>query len=206
MNILHLDSGLFTEQSVSRELSTRIIKQLQQQYPDASLTYRDLVTQPITHLDAEILLAGATEEDQRSERQQKELAVTETLLEEVFAADVLVIGAPFYNFSIPTQLKAWVDRIAQAGRTFRYTENGPEGLLQGKRAIIASARGGVYSEGPAAGMDHQESYLKTLLGFIGITDVTIVRAEGLNMGDSLRAQALTDAGKEIDDLAATTEA
>jgi FMN-dependent NADH-azoreductase len=201
MNILHLDSGLFTEQSVSRQLSTRIIKQLQQQYPDASLVYRDLVAQPINHLDADILMAGNTEKAQRSERQHSELAVTETLLEEVFAADVLVIGAPFYNFSIPTQLKSWVDRIAQAGRTFRYTENGPEGLLQGKRAIIASARGGVYSEGPAAPMDHQESYLKTLLGFIGITDVTVVRAEGLNMGDNLRAQALSAAGKEIDGLA-----
>ncbi|WP_404419540.1 FMN-dependent NADH-azoreductase [Marinospirillum sp.] len=206
MNILHLDSGLFTEQSVSRQLSTRIIKQLQQQYPDAQLVHRDLVAQPINHLDAEILMAGNTEKDQRSERQHSELAVTETLLAEVFAADLLVIGAPFYNFSIPTQLKAWVDRIAQAGRTFRYTENGPEGLLQGKRAIIASARGGVYSEGPATGMDHQESYLKTLLGFIGISDVTIVRAEGLNMGDSLRAEALTAASREIDGLAVAAEA
>ncbi|SFC07653.1 FMN-dependent NADH-azoreductase [Marinospirillum celere] len=201
MNILHLDSGLFTGQSVSRELSGRIVKQLQQQYPEASLTYRDLVAQPISHLDAEILLAGAAEAADRSERQQTELAMTETLLDELFAADLLVIGAPLYNFSIPTQLKAWVDRVAQAGRTFQYTEQGPEGLLKGKRAIIASARGGVYSEGPAAAMEHQESYIKTLLGFIGITDVSIIRAEGLNMGDQLRAEALTSAGKEIESLA-----
>lgn len=201
MNILHLDSGIFTGQSVSRELSEHIVKQLQQQHPEAQLIYRDLVAQPINHLDAEILMAGNTEEDQRTERQQSELATTETLLSEVFAADLLVIGTPLYNFGIPTQLKAWVDRIAQAGRTFRYTEQGPEGLLTGKRAIIASARGGIYSEGAAAAMEHQESYIKTLLGFIGITDVSIIRAEGLNMGDQLRSEALAGAHKEIADLA-----
>jgi FMN-dependent NADH-azoreductase len=201
MNILQIDSGLFTGQSVSRELTRQIVERLQQQHADASVTYRDLIANPVNHLDAEILLAGGADAAQRNARQQAELATTETLLEEVFAADVLVLGAPLYNFSIPTQLKAWVDRIAQAGRTFRYTENGPEGLLKGKRAIIASARGGVYSEGAAAAMEHQESYLKVLLGFIGITDVTIIRAEGVNMGDEKRAQAMSGASAEIAELA-----
>lgn len=201
MNILQIDAGLFAEQSVSRNLSKKIVTRLQEQNPGAQVTLRDLIANPINHLDGEIIMAGGTEAAQRSERQQAELAVTEALLDEVFKADVLVIGAPLYNFSIPSQLKAWVDRIAQAGRTFRYTENGPEGLLKGKRAIIASARGGVYSEGAAASMEHQESYLKTLLGFIGITDITIIRAEGVNMGDEKRAQAISAADEEIAELA-----
>lgn len=201
MNILQIDAGLFAEQSVSRNLSKKIVTRLQEQNPDAQVILRDLIANPINHLDGEIIMAGGTEAAQRSERQQAELAVTETLLEEVFNADVLVIGAPLYNFSIPSQLKAWVDRIAQAGRTFRYTENGPEGLLKGKRVIIASARGGVYSEGAAASMEHQESYLKTLLGFIGITDITIIRAEGVNMGDEKRTQAIRAADVKIAELA-----
>ncbi|MBE0505842.1 MAG: FMN-dependent NADH-azoreductase [Marinospirillum sp.] len=200
MNILQIDAGLFAEQSVSRNLSKKIVTRLQEQNPGAQVILRDLIASPINHLDGEILMAGGTEAAQRSERQQAELAITETLLDEVFKADVLVIGAPLYNFSIPSQLKAWVDRIAQAGRTFRYTENGPEGLLKGKRVVIASARGGVYSEGAATSMEHQESYLKTLLGFIGITDITIIRAEGVNMGDEKRAQAISAADVEIAEL------
>ncbi|SFX65250.1 FMN-dependent NADH-azoreductase [Marinospirillum alkaliphilum] len=201
MNILQIDAGLFAEQSVSRNLSKKIVTRLQEQNPGAQVILRDLIASPINHLDGEILMAGGTEAANRSERQQAELAITETLLDEVFNADVLVIGAPLYNFSIPSQLKAWVDRIAQAGRTFRYTENGPEGLLKGKRVVIASARGGVYSTGPATAMEHQESYLKTLLGFIGITDITIIRAEGVNMGDEKRAQAINAADVEIAELA-----
>lgn len=199
MNILHLDSGLF-EQSVSRQLSAQIAAKLEQENPQAQRVYRDLVAQPISHLDAEILFAGGLEASQRSQRQQTELDLTETLLDEVFQADLLLIGAPLYNFSLPTQLKAWIDRVAQAGRTFRYTEQGPEGLLKDKKVILASARGGVYSEGAAAAMDHQESYLKTLLGFLGITDIQVIRAEGLNMGDASRELALKDANQAIEDL------
>ena len=118
MNILHLQTGLFGEQSVSRQLGDKIVARLQQENSDATVINRDLITTPIQHLDAEILLAGGTEADAQTEKQQVELALTETLLEELFAADVVVIGAPMYNFSIPSQLKAWLDR-AQAGRTFR---------------------------------------------------------------------------------------
>ncbi|WP_114417891.1 FMN-dependent NADH-azoreductase [Marinospirillum perlucidum] len=201
MNILQVDSGLFAQGSVSRELTQKVSQQLLQLNPEASVRHRDLIADPINHLDAEILMAGGQDDQKLSQRQKDELAISEQLLEEVFAADVLVIGAPLYNFSIPTQLKAWVDRIAQVGRTFRYTEKGPEGLLKNKRAIIASARGGVYSQGEMAAMEHQESYLKTLLGFIGITDVQVVRAEGLNMGDEIRGQALDAAHEDILSLA-----
>ncbi len=202
MNILHIQAGIFGDQSVSRQLSDKIVARLTAQNSSAQVTVRDLINTPINHLDAEILLAGGSAEADRSERQKSELALTETLLDELFAADVIVISAPMYNFSIPTQLKAWIDRIAQAGRTFRYTENGAEGLVLGKKVYIASARGGIYSEGPAAAMEHQESFLQGVLGFIGITDVTTVRAEGVNLGEEPRAAAIAAASNEITELSA----
>ncbi|RUO20819.1 FMN-dependent NADH-azoreductase [Aliidiomarina iranensis] len=200
MNILHIQAGIFGDQSVSRQLSDKIVARLTAQNSDAQVTVRDLINSPIQHLDAEILMAAGTAESDRSERQKTELALTETLLAELFAADVLVISAPMYNFSIPTQLKSWIDRIAQAGRTFRYTETGAEGLVTGKKAYIASARGGIYSEGPAVAMEHQESLVQGVLGFIGITDVTTVRAEGVNLGEAPRAKAIAQASEEITSL------
>ena len=188
MKVLHLDSGIFVEQSVSRQLSKDIVAKLTQQGDDVEVTYRDLVSNPVPHLQAEELLA-------------EDKPLTNELVAELQAADVVVIGAPMYNFTIPTQLKAWLDRVLQAGVTFRYTENGPEGLLTGKKAYLASGRGGVYSQGEAAALDHQEAYLKTALGFIGITDVEVVRAEGLNMGDEARAQGLSQAQAQIAELA-----
>lgn len=186
MKILHLDSGLFVEQSVSRKLSQQIVERIAQ--AEDTVVYRDLVTNPIPHLDAETLLAEKNE-------------LTQSLLDELFDADTLVIGAPMYNFTIPTQLKAWLDRILKAGVTFKYTEQGPEGLLQGKKVYIASGRGGIYSEGAAAAMDHQESYLRNALAFIGITDVTVIRAEGVNLGEAPRQQALAAANEAIAELA-----
>ncbi|RUO77575.1 FMN-dependent NADH-azoreductase [Idiomarina seosinensis] len=183
MNILHLDSGIFVEQSVSRQLSADIVRKLTQE-ADATVTHRDLVTQTIPHLQAEELLA-------------EDKPLINELIEELQQSDVLVIGAPMYNFTIPTQLKTWFDRVLQAGITFRYTESGPEGLLSGKKAYIASGRGGIYSSGDAAALDHQESYLRTVLAFIGITDVQVVRAEGLNMGDEPRAEGLAKAAADI---------
>jgi FMN-dependent NADH-azoreductase len=136
------------------------------------------------------------------EGQRQERGLTDALLEELLAADVLVIGVPMYNFSIPTQLKAWIDRIAQAGKTFKYTEKGPVGLVGGKRVVIASSRGGIYSaDGALQAHDHQEAYLRTVLNFLGITDVSIVRAEGLNLGEEPKAKAFTLAQAEIDGLA-----
>ncbi|MDN7127140.1 FMN-dependent NADH-azoreductase [Pseudidiomarina terrestris] len=186
MNILHLDSGLFLEQSVSRKLSQQIVSRITAEQDQ--VVYRDLVTDAIPHLDAETLLA-------------EQQPLTQTLLDELFAADVIVIGAPMYNFTIPTQLKAWLDRVLKAGVTFNYTEKGPVGLLQGKKVYIASGRGGIYSTGDAAAMDHQESYLRQALGFIGITDVQVIRAEGVNMGDEPRQQALQAADEAIAALA-----
>jgi len=145
--------------------------------------------------------AGAAE---LTDVQQRENAISEALVSQFLAADVIVVGAPLYNFSIPSQLKAWIDRIAQVGRTFKYTEKGPQGLAGGKTVIVASTRGGVYStsEGGRA-MEHQESYLQTVFGFFGITDVRFVRAEGVAMGEAAKAQALAAAELEIRAVALT---
>ncbi|MEO5670490.1 MAG: NAD(P)H-dependent oxidoreductase, partial [Ramlibacter sp.] len=133
-----------------------------------------------------------------TEVQRRENAISEQLVSQFLAADVVVVGAPMYNFSVPSQLKAWIDRVAQAGRTFTYTDKGPKGLASGKTVIVASSRGGVYSTNPAlAGLDHQESYLKTVFGFFGITDIRFVRAEGVAMGDAAKAQALSAADLTI---------
>lgn len=201
MRILHLDSGLFVDQSVTRKLSAQLVKRLQQSNDTAELVYRDLVADSPAHLTAEILMAAGKEESERSDFEQQQVKLTETFLDELFAADTLVISAPMYNFTIPSQLKAWLDRVLQAGKTFRYTESGAEGLVTGKTAYIVSSRGGVYSSGDAAAMEHQESYLTSALAFIGITDVKVVRAEGVNLGEEPKAKAIEAAEAEIEQVA-----
>jgi FMN-dependent NADH-azoreductase len=197
MQLLHIDSAITGEQSVSRQLTARIVAAWQASHPGTTVQYLDLAAQAPAHLSADAL-GFRTGQAASTEAQRQENALSEALVSQFLAADVIVVGAPLYNFSIPSQLKAWIDRIAQAGRTFRYTANGPEGLAKGKTVIVASSRGGVYSasEGGQA-MEHQESYLKVVLGFFGITDVRFVRAEGLAMGDAAKAQALATADQAI---------
>ena len=199
MKLLHIDSSITGAQSVSRQLTRDIVNTWTAGHPNTSVEYLDLVENTPGHLSAESLgfRVPATSAD-LTEGQRRENAVSEALVTQFLAADVIVIGAPLYNFSVPSQLKSWIDRVAQAGRTFTYTANGPKGLAVGKTVIVASTRGGVYStsEGGQA-MEHQESYLQTVLGFIGITDVRFVRAEGLAMGETARAQALASAQSAI---------
>jgi FMN-dependent NADH-azoreductase len=203
MKLLHLDSSVLNENSSSRLLTAQIVRQFGAAQPGLDVTYRDLGTDAPAHLSAEILATRFVPAEHWNAQQKEEAAYTEQLLAEFLAADVLVIGAPMYNFSIPTQLKAWIDRVAQAGRTFRYTENGPVGLAGGKKVFIASTRGGMYSGTEAMrAMDFQEDYLRTVLGFLGITDVTVVRAEGINLGAEAKAVALQAAGQEIRELVA----
>lgn len=197
MRLLHIDSAITGEQSVSRQLTARTVAAWQAQHPGLVVEHLDLATEAPTHLSAESLgfrsgQAAATDTERR------ENAVSEALVSQFLAADVIVVGAPLYNFSVPSQLKAWIDRIAQAGRTFQYTANGPEGLAKGKTVIVVSTRGGVYStsEGGRA-MEHQESYLQTVFGFLGITDVRFVRAEGVAMGPDAKAAALAAAQDHI---------
>ncbi|MBW8468288.1 MAG: FMN-dependent NADH-azoreductase [Thiobacillus sp.] len=202
MKLLHLDSSVLGAASVSRQLSSSIVARQQALHPGIQLVVRDLAVDPALHLSGAHLAAfqGVVSDD---ETINADLLKGNAYMDELFAADVLVIGAPMYNLSIPTPLKAWIDRIAVAGKTFRYTANGPEGLLKNKKAFIASSRGGVYSAGsPAAALEHQESYLVGLLAFLGVTDVTIVRAEGLALGPDAKDAALARALKEIAAIAA----
>ena len=193
MTVLHIDSSILGDGAASRELSAEIAAR-EAALTGATVIHRDLAADPLPHLTGEDFLGRANDPADRTPGQARDAAV----LDEFLAADTVVIGAPMYNFSIPSNLKAWIDRVAVAGKTFRYTEAGPEGLAGAKKAIVVSTRGGAYSEGPAAAMDHQESYLATVLGFMGVTDVEFVRAEKLGFGPEVRAQSIAAARAQIE--------
>ncbi|KRI01385.1 FMN-dependent NADH-azoreductase [Curvibacter sp. PAE-UM] len=198
MKVLHIDSSILSDNSVSRQLTRTIVAEWQAQHPGTTVDYLDLAAEAPSHLSAESLGFRLPATATLTDAQRRENAVSEALVSQFLAADVIVVGAPLYNFSIPSQLKAWIDRVAQVGRTFKYTETGPVGLAGGKTVIVASTRGGVYStsEGGRA-MEHQESYLQTVFGFFGITDVRFVRAEGVAMGDAKKAAALDSATLQL---------
>lgn len=198
MKLLHIDSAITGDNSASRKLTQQIVNAWTAKHVGTEVTYLDLVAQAPNHFTMAAMTPRTGQTDGLTAEQVAENAVSEQLVSQFLAADVVVIGAPFYNFSIPTQLKAWIDRIAQPGRTFRYTANGPEGLAKGKTVIIASSRGGMYSTSEAGqAMEHQESYLKVVMGFFGITDVRIVRAEGLGMGSEAVAAAFESAANDV---------
>ncbi|MGO9391951.1 FMN-dependent NADH-azoreductase [Rhodoblastus sp.] len=202
MKLLHVDSSILGAGSVSRALSTAIVASEKSRHADLSVTYRDLAAAPVDHLSGAHLAAfqGAAPE---APSLQADVASGQAALEEFLAADIVVIGAPMYNFSIPSQLKAWIDRLAVAGKTFRYTEKGPVGLAAGKKVIVASSRGGFYGpDTQAAFLDHQESYLRGVFGFFGIDDVTFIRAEGVALGAEQREKAIAAARGEIAQIAA----
>lgn len=183
MTILHIDSSINGERSASRAISRSIVERLRAQDSGAQLVARDLVAEPLAHLTLDAFADTST-------------------LDEFLAADTVVIGAPMYNFTLPTQLKAWLDRILVAGKTFRYTENGPEGLAGGRRVIVALARGGVYDAGsPASALEHLESYLRGVFNFIGI-EPEFVAADGLNFGPEQRDASVRAALGETLRLAA----
>ena len=200
MKLLHIDSGILGNNSVTRQLSKSLVSEWQRSEPDLTVTYRDLAANPIGHLSGSHLAAQSVDPSQHSKELQKDLAESGKALEEFIAADVVVIGAPMYNFSVPSQLKAWIDRVAVNGKTFRYTEKGPEGLAGGKKLIVVSSRGGIYSkENGLAAIDHQEPYLRAVFGFLGVTDIEFVRAEGVNMGPEKKQQAIASAERAISD-------
>jgi FMN-dependent NADH-azoreductase len=183
VTILHIESSITGENSASRAISRSIVDQLQAGDPDAHVIERDLVANPIAHLTLDAL-------------------ADTTVLDEFLGADTVVIGAPMYNFTLPTQLKAWLDRILIAGKTFRYTATGPEGLAGGKRVVIALARGGIYDAGsPAASLEHLETYLRGVFGFIGIVP-EFVAADGLAISSEQRAQSVSQALGDTERLAA----
>ena len=195
MKLLHIDSSILGDNSASRQLSASVVKAWQAAEPGVEVTYRDLASEGINHFSGATLGALGTAAELRDAAQQHEAELSAQALAEFLAADAVVVAAPMYNFTIPTQLKAWIDRIAVAGQTFRYTEAGPEGLCGGKKVVIVSTSGGLHA-GQATGVAHEE-YLKVLFGFIGITDLEFVRAHGLAYGDEVRTKAMSDAHTQI---------
>jgi FMN-dependent NADH-azoreductase len=196
--ILHIDSSPLGESSISRKLTAKTIAQIKAAHPDARVLTRDLGSAPLPHLDGPTLGSFFTPPEQRSAALQAAAKASDEAIDELFAADVVVIGAPMWNFGIPSALKAWIDHIVRRGKTFKYGAAGPESLLPpGKRVIIVSSRGGVYSEGPMKAMDYQETYLRAVLGFIGLHDIAFVRAEGVAMGQEAVAAALKSAELQL---------
>ena len=192
--LLHIDSSVLGSHSVSR--------QLHQATPDVEVTYRDLSTTPLSHLSGAHLAAaqGASNPDAAL---AQEIATGQAVLAEFLAADTVVLGAPMYNFTIPSQLKAWIDRIVIAGQTFKYDAQGPKGLAGDKRVIVAISRGGFYGPGtPAAALEHLESYLRGIFGFIGVTKLEFISADGIQVGPEHREKALASALRAVTDLRA----
>jgi FMN-dependent NADH-azoreductase len=184
MKLLHLDSSALGANSITRELSAAVVARWQDALPGLSVKYRDLDANPVPHLSGSTL----------AKADPTEAADAERVMEQFLDADVIVIGAPMYNFGVPSTLKAWIDRVSVAGRTFRYTENGPEGMAGGKRVIVASGRGGIHTGAPS---DFVEPYLRFLFGFLGVKDVEFVRAEGVAYSPQHRADALAAAHASI---------
>ncbi|MBR1173151.1 FMN-dependent NADH-azoreductase [Bradyrhizobium sp. KB893862 SZCCT0404] len=192
MKLLHIDSSVLGPHSVSRQVSAAIVDRLRQATPSLEVTYRDLTQTPLAHLSGSHLAAaqGAPAPAELG----PDLAASAAALDEFLAADVVVIGAPMYNFTIPSQLKAWIDRVLVAGKTFSYGANGPQGLAGGKRVIVAISRGGYYGAGsPAAALEHLETYLRGIFGFMGITDPEFIIADGIQVGPEHREKSIASA-------------
>ncbi|MFT3759495.1 FMN-dependent NADH-azoreductase [Thauera sp.] len=195
MNILQINGSARSEGANSTRVANSVVARLIAAKPEARVVLRDLAHKPAPVVDEAALGALFTPAGQRTPEQAARVAESDALIAEVQAADVIVLGVPMYNFAISSQLKNWIDAIARAGVTFRYTENGPEGLLKGRKVFVACARGGRYRGTPA---DTQTPYLQTVLGFVGLTDVRFVYAEGLNMGEEAARQGFAEAEADIE--------
>jgi FMN-dependent NADH-azoreductase len=200
--VLHINSSVRSEGSLSRQLSSEFVAKWKAANPADTIVERDLAANPVPHLTEQMMGAFFTPAEQRNAEAAFAIKTSDTLVDELLAADVLVLGVPMYNFSVPSNLKAWIDHVARAGRTFQYGANGPEGLVKGKKVYVFTASGGAYSEGPAAAYDHLVTFLRTFLGFLGMTDVTVIRAEGVAMGEQAVADAIAKSRKSIDELLA----
>ncbi len=187
--------------SHSSRVATELAQKLQAKAPGAKLVTRDLANNPLPHIDADYSSGIYTPVESRSPRQQSVVGVSDAIVDELLAADAVVIATGLINFNISSTLKAWVDHIARAGKTFSYGADGPKGLVTGKKVYVVIASGGVYSTGPAAAYDHAVPYLKTALGFLGMTDVEVIRIEGVAMGPEAEAKAISSALDQTDDLA-----
>ncbi|KMN08202.1 FMN-dependent NADH-azoreductase [Pseudomonas helleri] len=197
-NVLIIESSARQQDSFSRELTQQFISHWKTLHPADRLTIRDVAVNPVPHLDADLLGGWMKPEAQRNAAEQASLQRSNELTDELLAADVLVLAAPMYNFAIPSTLKAWLDHVLRAGLTFKYTDTGPLGLLTGKKAYVLTARGGIYAGSTA---DHQEPYLRQVLAFVGIHDVTFIHAEGMNLGGDFQEKGLNQAKARLSDVA-----
>jgi FMN-dependent NADH-azoreductase len=199
MKLLHLDSSVLGSHSVSRQVSAAIVDRLRKTTPNLDITYRDLTVTPLAHLSGSHLAAGQGATPEAS--LQQDIAAGQAVLDEFLAADIVVLGAPMYNFTIPSQLKAWIDRILVAGKTFKYGAQGVEGLAGNKRVIVAVSRGGFYGAGtPTAVGEHLETYLRWVFGFIGVTDPEFISADGIQVGPEYREKAVSGALRAAGEL------
>lgn len=194
--VLHINSSV-RPGSLTRQLGGEFVAKWKETHPSDTIVSRDLGATPVSHLTEQVVGAFFTPADQRNADQAHAVKISDTLIDELFAADTIVIGAPMYNFSVPSGLKAWIDQIARVGRTFQYGANGPQGLVTGKKVYVIVASGGVYSEGPAAGYDHVTTYLRAVLGFLGMTDITFIVAEGVSKGEDAAAAAIAKSRADI---------
>lgn len=201
-NLLLISSSPRGEASLSLKVANELVSELRSSYPGAVVQERNLVTSNIPHISPEFLGAIFTPEDAKTEEHKANSKLSDELLEELFAADTLVVAAGMINFGIPSVLKSWVDHVARAGKTFSYTETGPVPLLHNKKAYLVVATGGVYSDGPMAGFDYAEKYLRAVFGFFGITDVETIWVEGLALGPESAEKALSAASERVKDLVA----
>jgi FMN-dependent NADH-azoreductase len=193
MKLLHIDSSVLGPHSVSRQVSAAIVDRLRQMTPNLDVTYRDLTAAPLAHLSG-AHLAAAQGADNSDPSLRQEMAASQSVLAEFLVADTIVLGAPMYNFTIPSQLKAWIDRIVVVGKTFKYDAQGPEGLAGDKRVIVAVSRGGFYgADTPAAALEHLETYLRGVFGFLGVTQLEFISADGIQVGPEHREKALASA-------------
>jgi FMN-dependent NADH-azoreductase len=192
MKLLHIDSSVLGPHSVSRQVSAAIVDRLRKATPGLDIVYRDLTSTPLAHLSGSHL--SATQGAEADAALSQDIAAGQAVLEEFLAADIVVLGAPMYNFTIPSQLKAWIDRILVAGKTFRYGAQGAEGLAGNKRIIVAVSRGGFYGAGtPSAVGEHLETYLRWVFGFIGVANPEFISADGVQIGPEHREKALAGA-------------
>jgi len=198
--LLFVSSSILGENSKSRALGLDFIETWKRRYPGTAVVERDLVAETLPHVTGAVLGAALTPAEKRSPEQAETAALADRLIEEVEAADVILLAVPMYNFSVPSTFKAWIDHIVRAGRTFRYGAEGPVGLLQNKKVFVVASRGGVYSSGAGKSMDFHEPYLRGVLGFIGLKDVTFIYAEGLNISPETAAGALDGARATIAEL------
>lgn len=199
MNILVVSSSANGEASVSSGLAARFVDNVREANPAATVVRRDVGANPLPHLTQETVAAIKGEPATPAELEARDLS--DALIAELQQADVILIASPMYNFGISSTLKSWFDHIARAGVTFRYTPEGPEGLLKGKKTVVIVSRAGLYSEGPGVAMDGQEPYLRAMLGFVGLDDVTWIRAEKLAFGPDVAAQAIEEAAATLGGIA-----